>query len=216
MFLLIPGLCPFDDIIIAIIFPALLLWLKRRFKWCRKSCKCDCHNKNDKGAWLLLIIWYIYWVMINLRYTVIYPQVNYSNPGNDPEITRYGRGHCLVGMITLNSDSIPREEVCDILFAGFGNHPGNEQAGYRFTTGNRFMDTAHLRWATAKVRSMSIGDVVHFENSNLYYICDSCGWMVVNKEHADSWLAFERKHGCDSFDLKQWKKSAGIEHNTLS
>lgn len=51
MFALIPGLCPFDDIIIGILvlmFPAFGVWLKRKFKWCRKSCKCNCHNEINK------------------------------------------------------------------------------------------------------------------------------------------------------------------------
>jgi hypothetical protein len=46
MIAFIPGLCPFDDIIIALLFPALLVWLKRRYKWCRKGCNCKCHDKK--------------------------------------------------------------------------------------------------------------------------------------------------------------------------
>jgi len=40
----IPGLCPLDDIIIWLFFPALGVWLLKKFKWCKKSCDCDCHE----------------------------------------------------------------------------------------------------------------------------------------------------------------------------
>lgn len=53
MFALIPGLCPFDDIILWLLAPALLVWIKKR-KWCRKSCDCECHqpcNKPTRSAW---------------------------------------------------------------------------------------------------------------------------------------------------------------------
>jgi len=45
MLAIIPGLCPFDDILLMLLFPALLVFLKRKFKWCKKICKCDCHDK---------------------------------------------------------------------------------------------------------------------------------------------------------------------------
>lgn len=47
MIAFIPGLCPFDDIVMWMLFPALLVWLKRRYKWCRKQCDCDCHSKKS-------------------------------------------------------------------------------------------------------------------------------------------------------------------------
>jgi hypothetical protein len=159
--------------------------------------------------------------MINLRYSVTYPKVNYSNPGNDPTITRYGQEKEMRGMLALPNDSLPREDVCDILFAGFGNHPGNEQdygsLGYRFTTGDKAIDMAHLRWAMAQVRSMSVGDIVNFENSNLYYICGPVGWIVVDKVNTDSWRNWPREHGCDLFEVRQWMKAYNIvDKTTLS
>jgi len=54
MIAFIPGLCPFDDIIIWLLFPAFGLWLLKKFKWCRKSCKCDCHGKPKKRVWFNL------------------------------------------------------------------------------------------------------------------------------------------------------------------
>jgi hypothetical protein len=45
---LIPGLCPFDDIIIWLLFPAVGVWLLKKFKWCKRSCKCDCHPQKRK------------------------------------------------------------------------------------------------------------------------------------------------------------------------
>lgn len=133
--------------------------------------------------------------MIRLNYTVVYPQVNYSNPGNDPVIARWSASKELRGSIYLENDSLPREEACDMLFAGFGNHP----------------EVSLPRWKMAQVRSMSIGDVVNFENSDVYYICDSCGWLTVTKDQADSWLAFPRKYGCDMFELKAWKIEVGLD-----
>ena len=52
MIAFIPGLCPLDDIIIFLLAPALLVWLHKTCKWCRKSCKCDCHDKpKSRSAW---------------------------------------------------------------------------------------------------------------------------------------------------------------------
>jgi hypothetical protein len=51
MIAFIPGLCPFDDIIIwilVILFPAFGFWLKRNLKWCKKDCKCTCHDEKSK------------------------------------------------------------------------------------------------------------------------------------------------------------------------
>jgi hypothetical protein len=131
---------------------------------------------------------------ICLKYSVIYPKV--ANPSY-PETERE---YC--GSINLDNDSIPREEVCEKLFAGFGNHPDPE--------------VTMIRWTMARTRSMSVGDVIHFENSNLYYICDTSGWFAVNKEYADSWLNHPRQYGCDMFELREWKKTNNIDHNTLS
>ena len=53
MIALIPGLCPFDDIILWLLAPAILIWIKKR-KWCRKSCGCGCHkpsNKPSRSPW---------------------------------------------------------------------------------------------------------------------------------------------------------------------
>jgi hypothetical protein len=51
----IPGLCPFDDIIIWLFFPAVGLWLLKKFKWCKRSCGCDCHGKpKTKRVWFNL------------------------------------------------------------------------------------------------------------------------------------------------------------------
>jgi len=50
----IPLLCPWDDIVLGIIialFPtcALALWVKKRFKWCKKPCGCKCHDQKNIG-----------------------------------------------------------------------------------------------------------------------------------------------------------------------
>ena len=51
MLAIIPFLCPFDDIalvIIVLLCPAFGLWLKKKFKWCKKSCDCACHDQLKK------------------------------------------------------------------------------------------------------------------------------------------------------------------------
>lgn len=150
--------------------------------------------------------------MIRLSYSVTYPEVKrLEHPENEREIR---------GSVRLESDSIPREQVCDMLFAGFGNHPGNdyERQGtdIPWTAGNWSIDLVHYRWQKAQVRSMSVGDVIHFENSKVYYICDSCGWLPVSFDLAQSWLKFPRQYGCCSFELKQWKIAEGIDRNNCS
>lgn len=51
MIALIPGLCPFDDILLWLLAPALLVWLRKR-KWCKKSCDCRCHSPHkSKLSW---------------------------------------------------------------------------------------------------------------------------------------------------------------------
>jgi hypothetical protein len=148
--------------------------------------------------------------MITLRYSVTYPKVGrLEHPERE-----------LRGLITVKDDVTSREDVCSILFAGFGNHTGNERdwdfPGFVFTTGDDSTDMAHRRWEVAGVRSMSVGDVVTFENSETSYICDCCGWMAVPKVQARRRLDFPRQYGCCSFELRQWKKAEGIDHNTLS
>ena len=49
MIAIIPGLCPFDDILFWSMIPILAVWLKRKFKWCKKDCSCTCHeHKKDE------------------------------------------------------------------------------------------------------------------------------------------------------------------------
>lgn len=52
MIAFIPFLCPWDDILILMLFPALGIWLKTKFKWCRKKdCHCKCHDpKTSKDS----------------------------------------------------------------------------------------------------------------------------------------------------------------------
>lgn len=50
MIAIIPGLCPFDDIALWLLAPALLIWLRKR-KWCKKACKCDCHDNKPRSSW---------------------------------------------------------------------------------------------------------------------------------------------------------------------
>ena len=53
MIAFIPGLCPFDDIIMLLLCPAVYVWLKRKFKWCKKSCDCPCHEEPADPAFVI-------------------------------------------------------------------------------------------------------------------------------------------------------------------
>jgi hypothetical protein len=44
----IPFLCPWDDIFVWIPLLTIIgVFVKKKFKWCRKSCGCHCHNKKQ-------------------------------------------------------------------------------------------------------------------------------------------------------------------------
>ncbi len=133
---------------------------------------------------------------MNIEYTVIYPAVNHDNPTNDPYITSVGKQRQFTHSILIGrNDSATLESI----FAGWNN-------------GSRQEFSFFLQ---QRVRSLSVGDVVALYHPNrigaLWFICDSCGWMSVNATQAQSWLDFERKYGCCSFELSQWKKKIGLD-----
>jgi hypothetical protein len=122
---------------------------------------------------------------MKIQFTVIYPKVDRTSY---PEPQREFTG--LMDFPTTATD----KERCDILFAGFGNHP------------------IPFRWfLTQRARSMSVGDVVRFGNDATAYVCDTSGWLHVSIAMAQSWLNFKRQYGCDMFELKQWKRAVGLD-----
>ncbi len=142
--------------------------------------------------------------MIRLNYLVIYPKVA-SAACSEPE-------HSFGGWINTDGDSTKDQlKACDALFDGFGNHPGNDGDVYVFRSGNDNVDKAHARWEIAQTRSMSVGDVVTFPSiPDTYFICDSIGWLTVNKTLADKWLAYPREYGCCSFELEKFLKENAL------
>lgn len=120
-------------------------------------------------------------------FTVTYPSVNramYSETQRD-----------FTQRMDFPADATPKER-CDIIFAGMGNHPHMTFPWHR----------------SNRVRSMSVGDVIRFGTSPTCFICDSCGWLEVSLAMANNWLAFNRKYGCDMFELNRWKKLVGLDN----
>jgi hypothetical protein len=29
----------------------IIVWVRKRFKWCQKSCECNCHRSRKKLVW---------------------------------------------------------------------------------------------------------------------------------------------------------------------
>ena len=118
-------------------------------------------------------------------YDVIYPSVERQWPSPSSPEQLFNRN-----FISLESDSISRTIVADRIFGGWqGTGLGNEFPAF----------------LKLGCRSMSVGDVIHFENSNQWHICDSCGWLTVSLNEVRSWLIFPRKYGCYMIELNDWK-----------
>ena len=129
---------------------------------------------------------------MNIEYTVIYPAVNHDNPNNDPYIMSVGKQRTFQDTQPAGRDY---RAFLERIFAGWN---AGSQAEFPF-------------FLRQSVRSMSVGDVVALFKPWLigaeWYICDSCGWLAVNATQAQSWLDYERKYGCCSFELSKWKKA---------
>lgn len=128
---------------------------------------------------------------MKMNFTVTYPKVDRNWP--------YAEAQRDYNMsLTFNAPGgCTMMAVCDMIFSGMGNYPSTQCWLPEFFS--------------LRTRSMSVGDVIRFENEPTAWICDSCGWLQVSLAMANSWLAFNRKHGCDMFELSQWKKLAGLD-----
>lgn len=117
-----------------------------------------------------------------------------------------------VGCEYWQSEASFREGLCDLLFAGFGNHPGlwDGFEEHRFDSGDEGINNVHRQWELAKTRSMSVGDVVVIDPDGLneHWICEGCGWNRLTPEQAKSWLDYPRQYGCCGFEISAWRKSA--------
>lgn len=109
-----------------------------------------------------------------------------------------------------------RKGFCDLLFAGCGNHPGDEAAEIEFgefDSGDPGINRVHEQWAKQRIRSMSVGDVVVIDphRNPSYFICDASGWLNVSSYQAISWLLYPRQYFGASHELREWKADNGLE-----
>lgn len=126
------------------------------------------------------------------EYTVIYPGVQYDNPFNDQATINYGKQRQVTKLTVPGRTD---HDTLERIFAGMNGGSGSEFPWF----------------LKERMRSLSVGDVVALYKPALigskWFICDSCGWLEVNATQAQSWLDFPRKHGCDTFELRQWQKT---------
>lgn len=143
--------------------------------------------------------------------SVIYPEV--FGERHVPE-TRFFI-NLNIGCESWKTDEEMQKGLCDLLFAGCGNHPGNEwerewNLGFTpaFDSGDPGINNVHHQWETQKTRSMSVGDMVLIDPKGIaqWFICDSIGWLPVSTKEATSWMIHRRQYGCCSFELNEWKK----------
>ena len=147
---------------------------------------------------------------MKINYAVIYPNVKRQAP-NPSDDERMIVGAMEVGCETWKTSAGMRHAMCETLFAGFGNHPGNEHdqmmmEGIEWDSGDPGVNRAHSYWQGAHVRSMSVGDLINIDPAGLneYWICCSCGFTLLFPEQADAWLNYPRHFGCCGFELNKW------------
>ena len=116
-----------------------------------------------------------------------------------------------IGCDTWQTNTAMRYGFCELLFAGCGNHPGlwDGDPNHEFDAGDKGINNVHRQWAEAKVRSMSVGDVVLIDwgGMNEYWVCDSCGWILLTPEQFESWRTFPRQYIGLSLDLNKWMET---------
>ena len=69
---------------------------------------------------------------------------------------------------------LPYPEFLSQLFAGFGNHP----------------EEHHPAWEAARVRSMSMGDIVGFDDQ-IFFQCAAVGWVQITEERVQEVMAMK-------------------------
>jgi hypothetical protein len=147
---------------------------------------------------------------MKVNFRLVYPSVSngiHSSPQRTIE------GHLNIGCGgTWKTNTAMRHGFCELIFAGAGNHPGNEQDqmnGFEFDSGDRGINNVHRQWARAKVRSMSVGDLINLDpdGMNEWWICNSIGFVLLTAEQTQAWLSYPRAYGCCSFELNKWMES---------
>ena len=138
---------------------------------------------------------------------LIYPAVNRTQP--HPSFSEKRIPIVLnIGCNSWQENTAMRQGFCNTIFAGAGNHPGNDdgQFGAPFDAGDPGINNVHGQWVKYRTRSMSVGDVVCIDpdGAREFWICDSVGWDLLTEEQANSWLKFPRSYGCCSFEVNDW------------
>jgi len=151
--------------------------------------------------------------MNKIQIEVVYPRVErqFPNPSDDE---RQFFGEMTIGYETWKTSATIRKGFCEMIFAGCGNHPGlhDGQLDMAFDAGDPGVNSVHHQWKEARIRSMSVGDLIHLDPAGLneWWMCDAFGFVVLTKEEVDSWLAYPRQYGCCSFEVRKWKKANNL------
>jgi len=125
-----------------------------------------------------------------IPFRVFYPKVDRTFPAPSDDQKEFASFLTFAGK-RVETTEADRQGFCDWIFAGMGNSPHTEDAFSWFRND----------------RSMSVGDVVFLPESNEWFICDNCGWLVVTEREATLWLNHPRKYGCCMFELSEWKRT---------
>jgi hypothetical protein len=149
---------------------------------------------------------------MKVDFEVIYPGVERSFP-NPSALEKRFPVVLNIGCSGWKTNTTIRQGFCELLFNGFGNHPGNFDGipGQPFDSGDPGINNVHSQWAPLKTRSMSVGDLVVIKEINETWLCDNCGWVLLTPEQVKSWLEYPRQYGCCSFEVSDWmKKETGV------
>jgi len=158
---------------------------------------------------------------MKVDFEVIYPGVkrSFPNPSATWHLEKRFSVVLNIGCSGWKTNTAIRQGFCELLFNGFGNHPGlSDSVGYDpqgwqppFDSGDPGINNVHSQWAPLKTRSMSVGDLVVIKEINETWLCDNCGWVLLTPEQVKSWLEYPRQYGCCSFEVSDWmKKETGV------
>ena len=149
---------------------------------------------------------------MKVQFDLIYPSVNRQFP-QPSDSEKHIPIVLNMGCELWKTNTAMRQGFCNLIFAGAGNHPGNDydrQFGAEFDAGDPGINNVHRQWAKAgRMRSMSVGDIVRIDpdNFNEYWVCDSLGWTLLSETEATDWLNFPRNYGCCGFELTEWMEN---------
>lgn len=150
---------------------------------------------------------------MKVDYQIVYPASGAEFPSR-PIPQKVMEGYLVVGCSEWMTNETFRRGFCDLIFAGCGNHPGNEpdqSFGAEYDSGDPGINRVHRQWEPYRTRSMSVGDLVRIVAINEWWLCDVIGWVKLTKEQADSWRSFPRQFAFGGGELRHWKNQNGLE-----